>query len=242
MPLKKNLILLFSFSLFLFLFSCKQHNTLSETEKKEGWVLLFDGKTTNGWHLFNHKEMSLAWAVVNGELKSDINDTTGFRGDMISDSTYENYELLFEWKIAKEGNSGVFINVQEDTSYLAPWSTGPEYQLLDNANMKPAYLKDGKRAAGALYGMTVLKNAVQPKPFGEWNQSQIIQKNGRISFSLNGIITCEEEINSTQWKEYIAGSRFNTFPNFGKTTKGHIGLQDWAKGVSFRNIKIKELK
>lgn len=228
--------------LLLILFSCKKPNTLSDEEKKDGWVLLFDGKTTKGWHLFNHKEMSPAWAVVNGELKSDINDKTGFRGDMISDSTYENYELLFEWKIAKEGNSGVFINVQEDTSYLAPWSTGPEYQLLDNANMKPAYLKDGKRAAGALYGMTVLKNPVQPKPFGEWNQSQIIQNNGRISFSLNGILTCEEEINSTQWKEYIAGSRFNTFLDFGKTTKGRIGLQDWAKGVSFRNIKIKELK
>lgn len=226
----------------LLLFSCTQPNTLTEAEKKEGWVLLFDGKTTKGWHMYNHAKMIPAWVAINGELTSDVNEKTGFRGDIISDTTYENFELLFEWKIAKEGNSGVFINVQEDTAYIAPRATGPEYQLLDNANMKADYLKDGKKSAGTMYGLTMLKNPVEPKPFGKWNQSQIIQKNGQISFRLNGIITCEEDMKSAHWKEQVIVTKSIAFPDFGKTSKGHIVLQDWAKGVSFRNIKIKELK
>ena len=119
----------------IILFSCKQPNTLTESEKKDGWVLLFDGKTTKGWHLFNLPSKSAAWAVVNGELTSDIDEKNGLRGDIISDKKYENFDLVFDWKIAKQGNSGVFINVQEDTGYMATWSTGPEYQLLDNANV-----------------------------------------------------------------------------------------------------------
>lgn len=242
MSLKKFLPLAAAFFCTFTFFSCKQPNTLTESEKKDGWVLLFDGKTTDGWHLFNHPTKTPAWAAVNGELTSDTNEKTGIRGDIISDKIYENFDLLFEWKIAKEGNSGVFINVKEDTSYMATWTTGPEYQLLDNAHVKLGYLKDGKRAAGAIYGVTPLKNNVDPKPFGEWNLSRILQEKGKISFWLNGVMTGEEDINSERWKTLLAGSSLKTFPDFGKFTGGHIGLQDWAQGVAFRNVKIKELK
>ena len=236
-------------SVFVFItlifFSCSLKpfpNILTETEKKEGWVLLFDGTTTRGWHLFNQPTVNSAWAVVNGELTSDTNEKTGIRGDIVTDKTYENFDLVFEWKIAKEGNSGVFINVKEDTGYIATWATGPEYQLLDNANVTADYLKEGKRSAGAVYGVAPLKNKTDPKPFGEWNVSRILQKNGQLTFWLNGVVTGEEDINSTRWKDLVAASSLKTFPDFGKATSGHIGLQDWAKGVSFRNIKIKEFK
>ncbi len=239
--LKQYLILFCSLTLF----SCTQkkplHNTLSDSEKKEGWVVLFDGKTTNGWHLFNHTADTPAFAAVNGELVSDTNEKTGMRGDMVTDKTYENFDLVFEWKIAKEGNSGVFINVTEDTSYMATWATGPEYQLLDNAHVREGYLNDGMRAAGCLYGLAPLQNKVDPKPFGEWNQSRIHQNKGKVSFWLNGVKTADEDFTNAHWKELVASSGFKKFPDFGKATRGHIGLQDWAKGISFRNIKLLQL-
>lgn len=98
-----------------------------------------------------------------------------------------------------------------------------------------------KKGAGALYGLAPLKNKVEPKPAGEWNQSKIVQVNGKISFWLNGIQTSEAQIGSEEWNKMVAGSKLAIFPDFGKSTKGHIGLQDWSKGVSFRNIKIKTL-
>jgi hypothetical protein len=242
MPATKSLIQSVALLMALAFFSCTKPNTLSEVEKKEGWVLLFDGKTTQGWHLFNQPTVSTAWDVVNGELTSDTNEKKGVRGDIVTDSVYENFDLVFEWKIAKEGNSGVFINVKEDTAYMATWATGPEYQLLDNANMAADYLKNGKKSAGCIYGVAPLQNKTDPKPFGEWNQSRIFQQNGQIRFWLNGVLTGQEEINSAGWKSLIAESSLKIFPDFGKATKGHIGLQDWAKGVSFRNIKIKSFK
>ena len=216
-------------------------NTMSEKEKSEGWQLLFDGKTTNGWHMFSKPTMKHSWKAVDGELTTASTDTTGTHGDIVTDAAYENYELVFEWKVAREGNSGVFINVQDDTSYMATWATGPEYQLLDNQNSKPGYLDGGKTGAGALYGLTPIKNQVEPKAAGEWNQSKIVQVNGKISFWLNGVMTAEEQIGSEQWNKMVSESKLAVFPDFGKATKGHIGLQDWAKGVSFRNIKIKTL-
>lgn len=216
-------------------------NTLSEKEKSEGWQLLFDGKTTNGWHMFSKPTMKHSWKAVDGELTTASTDTTGTHGDIVTDAAYENYELVFEWKVAREGNSGVFINVQDDTSYMATWATGPEYQLLDNQNAKPGYLDGGKTGAGALYGLAPLKNKVEPKAAGEWNQSKIIQANGKIIFWLNDVMTAEEQIGSDEWNTMVAGSKLAVFPDFGKAKKGHIGLQDWAKGVSFRNIKIKTL-
>jgi len=236
--------LLFS-ALLCFGFACsnptQEPNTLSEKEKTEGWQLLFDGKTTNGWHMFSKPSMKHSWKAVDGELTTASDDTTGTHGDIVTDGVYENYELVFEWKVAREGNSGVFINVKDDTSYMATWATGPEYQLLDNPNMQPGYLDGGKKGAGALYGLAPLKNPVEPKPAGEWNQSKIVQVNGQISFWLNGIQTSEAQIGSEQWNKMVAESKMAVFPDFGKATKGHIGLQDWAKGVSFRNIKIKPL-
>lgn len=214
-------------------------NTLSAQENQDGWVLLFDGETTNGWHMFSKPNMKHAWKAVNGELTTNTNDTSGTHGDIVTDGLYENFELVFDWKIAREGNSGVFINVQDDTSYIATWATGPEYQLLDNPNMQPGYLDGGKKGAGALYGLAPLKTNVAPNPAGEWNNSRIMQVNGKINFWLNGVMTCEEQIGSERWMGLVANSKAAVFPDFSKSTKGHIGLQDWAKGVSFRNIKIR---
>jgi hypothetical protein len=245
-PVFKIVALVITFFIFLYFIitnflgeAVPEQNSLSAEEKSAGWVLLFDGETTDGWHMFSKPNMKHAWKAIDGELTTSTNDTSGTHGDIVTDGVYENYELVFDWKIAREGNSGVFINVQDDTSYIATWATGPEYQLLDNPNMQAGYLNGGKKGAGALYGLAPLKNSVEPKPAGEWNTSRIMQVNGKINFWLNGIMTAEEQIGSERWKGLVANSKASVFPDFSKAKKGHIGLQDWAKGVSFRNIKLR---
>ncbi len=217
-------------------------NVLTETEKQTGWTLLFDGTTTNGWHLYNEGNIKSAWAVKNGELVCDPNTEKVQRGDLVSDNQYENFDFTFEWKISEAGNSGVFINVQEAPEFPTAWTTGPEYQLLDNANMSKDYLLDGKHSAGCVYSLSPLLNEVQPKPTGDWNTSRILQQNGVITFWLNGIETGHEDMKTERWKQLIAGSKLGNFPSFGKAVRGKIAFQDWAKGVSLRNIKIKEIK
>lgn len=217
-------------------------NTLTETEKKDGWVLLFDGKTTNGWHLYKKPGETPAWTVVDGELKVEPGESNGTHGDIITDKVFENFDLSFEWKISKGGNSGVFINVVEDTGYIATWATGPEYQLFDNFNAPENYLQSGLHSAGSIFGVSPVQNNAKPKPSGQWNLSRILHKNGHLTFWLNGVTSIEEEMHTTHWNELVAAGNMKSYPDFGKANKGHIGFQDWAKGISFRNVKIKESK
>ena len=219
-----------------------QHNVLSPVEEAEGWQLLFDGQSTSGWHLYNEGNIKSAWTVRNGELVCDPTIEKVERGDLISDLVFTNYDFSFEWKISEAGNSGVFINVQEAPEFPTAWTTGPEYQLLDNANVPKEYLESGKFSAGCVYSLSPLLNEVQPKPFGQWNTSRILQQNGVITFWLNGVETGHEDMKTARWKQLIAGSKLGNFPSFGKAIQGKIAFQDWSKGVALRNIKIKEIK
>lgn len=218
--------------------SLGNHNTLTESEKEEGWKLLFDGKTTEGWHIYNKPEAKPIWAAVDGVLACDPLNSNGERGDLISDKTFENYDFTFEWKITEGGNSGVFINVIEDSKYQFAWLTGPEYQLLDSKN---ADFQKLEKRSGCLYGFSEQLTPTATKPFGEWNTSRIKQIDGKVEFYLNGNLTAEIDLNSSNWKEMIASSGFKDMPQFGTSTKGHITLQLWTSPIWFRNIKIREL-
>ena len=239
--------LVFAF-LFVSCLCCKQAeqeaapNTLTETEEREGWSLLFDGKTTEGWHIYNTGKVPSAWIVTgDGELYCKPDTFEVIHGDLLTHETYRNFDLKFDWKITEAGNSGVFFNVQEDEAYPTAWTTGPEFQLLDNLGIHPEYLHDSTHWAGCLYGFQKNLNPVSPKPAGEWNMARITQAEGLVRFWLNGVQTAEQDLTGKEWKEMIANSNFKTFEAFGAATGGHIALQDWAKGVCFRNIKIKEL-
>jgi hypothetical protein len=245
MKYKKALPAFAALFLTICLLACNQkkntQNVLTEQEKKEGWVLLFDGSTTDGWHLYNRGKRRSNWVATDTELVCNPHLVAISHDDLTTDKAYTNFDLRFEWKISKGGNSGVFINVQEDTAYGTAWVTGPEYQLLDNENSTDHNHNDTTRQAGCLYSLTALKNHAAAKPFGEWNQSRILQQNGKVTFWLNGVISADEDINSERWKQLVAASNLGKFANFGKATAGKLALQDWNKGVSFRNIKIKEL-
>jgi len=215
-------------------------NQLTPEEQKEGWELLFDGQSLNGWHLYNEGNKPSAWKVENGELMYRSDSTRVEHEDLVTDKEFENYDFRFEWKISEEGNSGVFINVVERKDIPTAWASGPEYQLLDS--LHPDYAVNLKKRAGCLYGFTEQKNPVPARPAGEWNQGRIVQQNGKVQFYLNGLLTAEQDMTGESWKEMIAASSFNYFPDFGKATKGRIGLQKWYKSVAFRNLKIKENK
>lgn len=235
------LSILFTASIAL-LFGCaanEPQNLLTDAEKAAGWQLLFDGKSMNNWHLYNHSKKEGRWKVTaDGTLNCDPSNSNSDPADLVSDKTYTNYEFIFEWKQADTGNSGIFINVQEHDTIPFAWATGPEYQLLDTAH--PDYHKLDKRS-GCLYGFGPQKNPVDPKGHGEWNQSRIKQVNGKVEFYLNGVLTVEQDFTTDEWRQKVATSGFAKFPEFGKNTSGHLALQDWARGISFRNLKIRDL-
>ena len=226
------------------MFACsghtEQHNILTDQERKDGWTLIFDGTSLNGWHLFNTGNIPSAWSADSGNLVCNPHAKNVKHGDLVSDKEYENFELSFDWEISKAGNSGVFINVQERPELGTTFSTGPEYQLLDDKNMDADYLSNRSHKAASIFGVIPNNRNVMPNS-GEWNKSKILQQNGKVTFWLNGVQTIQADFKSDDWKKQVAASSLSNYPEFGMATKGHIALQDWTNGISFRDIKIKEL-
>lgn len=219
------------------------NNQLTEKETKEGWQLIFDGTSTKGWHKYGGAPVGSAWKVANGELYLDTTIKEGWQikdgGDMVSDNEYENFHLKLDWKIAKDGNSGIIFYVHEDTTkYKYAWMTGPEMQVLDNAGHPDSKIQ--KHRAGDLYDLiSVSKETV--KPAGEWNQAEVIANKGALEFMLNGTSVVKTTMWDEGWKKMIAASKFKEFPGFGTYQKGKLMLQDHGNTVWYRNIKIKKL-
>jgi cytochrome c len=218
----------------------RDHNVLAESEVKEGWKLLFDGKTTSGWHSFKRDKAGNAWIVRDGALMLNKpanapNDLEG--GDLVTVDEYENFELSLDWKIEKCGNSGIIFNVTDEKNNV--WETGPEMQVLDNTCHPDARIE--KHRAGDLYDL-IESQFVAVNPAGEWNSVRLISNKGKYEFWLNGYRVVSFEMHTSEWDELVSKSKFKDMPAFGKAKKGHIALQDHGNQVWFRNIKIRELK
>jgi len=212
-------------------------NTLTKAEQKAGWKLLFDGKSAKGWHTYNNKTLGQGWKVAGGVLYLDSSVKEG-RGDIVTDAVYENFELSLEWMIDSCGNSGIMYNVIEDAKYKTPWLTGPELQIIDNDCHPDA--KHVKHRAGDFYDL-IAANKETVKAH-DWNEARIVSNKGKMEFWLNGNKSVEVTMHTPEWDALVAGSKFKSMPDFGKATKGHIVLQDHGDKVSFRNIKIREIK
>ena len=216
-------------------------NTLSEKEKKEGWKLLFDGRTTQGWHTYLKDTVGSKWQVKDEAIVFDPSQPESGGGDIVTNKAYENFELNLEWKISKGGNSGIIFDVQEDPKYGATYLTGPEMQVLDNIDASDN--KKQNHLAGCLYDMSGDTTVSKPKPVGEWNQVRLIQNKGHLTFWLNGIQTYDGQIGSEEWNKMVANSKFrnNVFSDFAKVAKGKIALQQHPGSSEWRNIKIRPL-
>lgn len=211
-------------------------NSLTASEQAEGWRLLFDGSTLNGWHVFQHPGSIPAWQVENGLLSLNLGVTNAQYGDLATDEIYENFELAFEWQSPENGNSGVFINVQETPEYPTPWLTGPEYQLLGTAHVDNS---DPAKRSGGMFGFASPLTASAEPALSGWNYSVIKQVDGNVECYLNGKLTARVNFNSEEWRQQISQSRFKDQPVFGASTRGLIVLQAWTSRISFRNIKIR---
>ncbi|MCB0629513.1 MAG: DUF1080 domain-containing protein [Saprospiraceae bacterium] len=202
-----------------------------------GWISLFDGQTTKGWHSYRKDYVGNGWKVENGALVLDKGEGQE-GGDLVSDMEFENYDLRLEWKIAPCGNSGIIFNAQESSDYQYPWQTGPEMQVLDNSCHPDAKIITHR--AGDLYDMISCKEETV-LPANEWNSVRIRIKNGKGQFWLNGKKIVKFTMFDEEWAKMIADSKFKDMPGFGTFRKGHLVLQDHGDKVWFRNIRVKEL-
>jgi hypothetical protein len=211
-------------------------NTLTKKEIKEGWELLFDGKSLDNWKTFNGGEVT-GWKIVDGVLhNSGVGSDHG--GDIITKKEYQNFELYMEWKVAPESNSGIFYHVQEGI-VNAIYESGPEYQLIDDKGW-PTKLKDSQYS-GANYDMHAPQNA-EVVPIDDWNKTRLIVNGPHVEHWLNGKKVVEYELWSDEWNALKENSKWKTRPHYGMAKTGHIGLQDHGGLTMFRNMKIREIK
>jgi hypothetical protein len=196
------------------------------------WHTLFDGKMLDAFRGWRSPGMPEGWHVVDGTLVKE-----GDVDDLVTKEQFGNFELEVDWKIGKAGNSGVFYRATREYDHIY-WS-GPEYQLLDDANAP-----DGRSrltAAAAAYGLYGPPAGVV-KPFGEWNKTRILVNGDHVEHWLNGQKVVEYDFNSPDWKAKVAASKFSKYPNYGLARKGYIGIQgDHPGSLELRHIRIREL-
>jgi hypothetical protein len=219
-------------------------NQLTQQEKEEGWKLLFNGENFEGWRAYNSESFPEdQWTIENNAMKclgSGQGEAAGAAGDIIYDQKFKDFRLKFEWKISEGGNSGVFYLAKE-TPDEPIWKSAPEFQILDNANHPDAQLgKNGNRKAASLYDL-IPADPQNTKPYGEWNEAEIMVYQGTVVHRQNGEDVVEYHLGTDDWKEMINNSKFSEFEEFGKYRNGYIGLQDHGNDVWYRNVKIKEL-
>jgi len=228
-------------------------NQLTKSEIKKGWQLLFDGKSFNGWRGLGRDHVPAGtWIIENGVIKKvntgDMRKLPDGRdiekGDLTTISTFENFELQFEWKINKGGNSGLKYNVSEEMcqKYGSRYSAlGFEYQLLDNGDERYKGKLKPSQYTGSLYDLLPSKN-VSLKPAGEFNTSRIIVDGMYVEHWLNGKKVLEYELGSKELEDAYKISKFNKYVGYLDKLKAHIILQDHNDESWFRNIKIRELR
>lgn len=210
-------------------------NTLTPAEKADGWRLLFDGKTTEGWvGLAKDAFPAQGWSVVDGAL---FHAAKGGGGDIVTKEAFTNFELTWEWKIGQVANTGLKYNLPDPKK-----GVGCEYQIIDDERHP-----DGVRG-GRLHQTGSLYDAIEPaadrkiNPPGEWNSSRIVVKGNHVEHWLNGSKTVEFEFGSEALMAIKAKSKFKNTPGWGEKCASPILLQDHGDEATFRSIKLRELK
>ena len=209
---------------------------LTAEEKAGGWVLLFDGKSLDGWRPYGKPDgtpVGEGWKVEQGLLRK-LPGVKG--GDIISQKQYTDFELVWEWRLAKDANNGVKYCVTE----ARPGAPGYEYQMIDDVSDKWKKLQD--KAKTASFYEVLPPAADKPlKPAGEWNTSRILVKGNQVEHGLNGMKVLEYTFGSDAVKAGVADSKFKKIPDFGTKLTGHIMLTDHNDEAWYRTVKIREI-
>lgn len=228
-------------------------NQLSEAEKLDGWQLLFDGKSTNGWEGFNDTAFpSRSWALEDGTIRT-LADSSG--GDLVTVSQFENFELVFDWKIVEHGNSGVKYGVQkawagpgyrphlsrERKARALLGATGFEYQVLDDTTLNHNRKGWEYSSCGSLYLLYTPDRNKKVNPPGEWNSSRIVVNGTHGEHWLNGKKIVEFEFNSPEMLARVKQTKFGQVPGFGMKGEGFIALTHHNHPAWYRNIKVRAL-
>ena len=213
-------------------------NTLTEQEKQDGWRLLWDGKTGDGWRgtksdAFPEK----GWEIADGALTVLPKSAGGGGGDVITKDTFTDFILKADFLLTEAANSGIKYFYDPKVN----GGTTLEYQVLDEKHPDAKAGRDGNRKVASFYDVLPAVGA-EPKPLGEWNTAMIVSKGKKVEHWLNGKKVLEFERGSDAVREAVALSKFSKYPNWGEQPTGHILLQDHQDRVSYRNIKIKVLK
>ncbi len=212
-------------------------NVLSKSEKNNGWQMLFNGTSLDGWRMYKNKKTD-SWGVKDGVIycKESV-DKSDLRSDIVTTAQYENFELSVDWKIAPQANSGIMYHVTEE--FDAPYLSGPEYQLIDDKGF-PQKLEEWQMTASD-YAMHNASSR-PTKPIGEFNTSKIVVNGTKREHWLNGVKVLSFDAMTPEWFAKKSKSKWSEANGYGMAKKGHICLQDHGGGVWFKNIKLKELK
>jgi hypothetical protein len=218
-------------------------NELTEREKEEGWKLLFDGATSNGWMNAKSKTFPTAgWEIKEGTLtlNPETKGTDG-GGDIVTVDKFKNFELIVDFKYSTGANSGIkyFVDIESDNGSRA--SIGCEYQILDDRQNPDAKAGiEGNRTLAGLYDLIAPANK-RDNGANQWNRAIIVVNGSKVQHWLNGQLNLEYDRSTPAWKELVAASKFKNIPGFGEAEEGRILLQDHGNMVSFKNIKIREI-
>lgn len=203
---------------------------IARDNTRGGWIPLFDGRTLTGWHTYQLANgVTSGWTVDAGAIRTD-----GNAHDLVSDLQYSSFELELEWKVAPGANSGIFYWANEGTAEI--YENAAEMQVLDNVGSPGT---TPLTAAGSLYDLYPAP-LTAVKPVGEWNQVRIVAHGSKVQQWLNGVKVVDVNLNSREFKDKVAASKFKEWLTFGKSRRGHLGLQSHGGKVWFRAIRIKD--
>lgn len=221
-------------------------NQLTIDEQKNGWKLLWDGETTEGWRGARLDSFpDRGWVIENGVLTvlATGGEESAAGGDIVTVDTYGDFELKVDFKLTEGANSGIKYYVDTDLNKGPGSSIGLEYQILDDERHPDAKLgnHEGSRTLASLYDLIQADPKKPVNPIGAWNSAYILSKDNQIEHWLNGVKVLEYERRSDAYRKLVSESKYVKWPNFGEAEKGHILLQDHGDRVSFKNIKIRPI-